>query len=105
MVMRYVGMPLEKIALFMNSSQVTGKNQFAKSIKLTFQEGALTPYRVVGPASLVAWFMQYSVMGLAFQFFDQALSRSMGVKPVWYGDELMLPPPSKNETSSDFEIS
>ena len=37
--MRYAGMPLEKIALFMNSSQVTGSNQFAQSIKLTFKEG------------------------------------------------------------------
>ena len=61
-VMRFAGMPLEKIALFMNSSQVTGKNQFAQSIKLTFKEGALAPYKVVGPASLVAWFMQYSGM-------------------------------------------
>ena len=47
-VIRYVGMPLEKIALYMNSSQVTGKNQFAQSIRLTFQDGALAPYRVVG---------------------------------------------------------
>ena len=59
-LMRLIGMPLEKIALFMNSSQVTGKNQFAQSIKLTFKGGPLAPYRVVGPASMVAWFMQYS---------------------------------------------
>lgn len=51
-VMRYVGMPLEKIALYMNSSQVTGKNQFAQSIQLTFQGGALAPYRVVGEIHL-----------------------------------------------------
>lgn len=94
--MRFAGMPLEKIALFMNSSQVTGKNQFAQSIKLTFQEGALAPFRVVGPASVVAWFMQYSVMGLAFQFFDHALSKSFGVAPIWYGKELMEPPPDNN---------
>mmetsp|Transcript_27024 Transcript_27024/g.46087 ORF Transcript_27024/g.46087 Transcript_27024/m.46087 type:complete len:369 (-) Transcript_27024:82-1188(-) len=96
--MRFAGMPLEKIALFMNSSQVTGKNQFAQSIKLTFREGALAPFRVVGPASMVAWFMQYSVMGLAFQFFDHALSRSLGVTPVWYGDELMEPPPKEKQS-------
>ncbi len=93
-VMRYAGMPLEKIALYMNSSQVTGKHQFRQSIKLTFEKGMLAPYKVVGPASLVAWFMQYSVMGLAFQFFDHALSKALGVKPVIYGDELMEPPPS-----------
>lgn len=91
-VMRWAGMPLEKIALYMNSSQVSGKNQFAQSIRLTFKEGASAPYRVVGPASLVAWFMQYSVMGMAFQFFDHALSKALDVKPVYYGDELMQPP-------------
>eukprot|EP00569_Conticribra_weissflogii_P002646 CAMPEP_0171332726 /NCGR_PEP_ID=MMETSP0878-20121228/3557_1 /TAXON_ID=67004 /ORGANISM="Thalassiosira weissflogii, Strain CCMP1336" /LENGTH=383 /DNA_ID=CAMNT_0011833531 /DNA_START=198 /DNA_END=1349 /DNA_ORIENTATION=- len=96
-VMRFIGMPLEKIALFMNSSQVTGANPIRQSVKLTFAGGAMAPYRVVGPASLVAWFMQYSVMGLAFQFFDHALSKALGVKPVWYGEELMLPPPSKEE--------
>jgi hypothetical protein len=91
--MRYIGMPLEKIALFMNSSQVTGSNQFGQSIRLTFREGYLAPYRVVGPASIVAWFMAYSVMGMSFQFFDRMLSRGMGVEPVWYGREVMDPPP------------
>eukprot|EP00574_Skeletonema_japonicum_P000536 CAMPEP_0201738960 /NCGR_PEP_ID=MMETSP0593-20130828/45521_1 /ASSEMBLY_ACC=CAM_ASM_000672 /TAXON_ID=267983 /ORGANISM="Skeletonema japonicum, Strain CCMP2506" /LENGTH=326 /DNA_ID=CAMNT_0048233191 /DNA_START=1337 /DNA_END=2317 /DNA_ORIENTATION=- len=94
-------MPLEKIALFMNSSQVSGKHQFAQSIKLTFQKGVLSPYRVVGPASLVAWFMQYSVMGLAFQFFDHALSKALGVAPVYYGDELMEPPPPPSSSLSN----
>ena len=60
--MRFVGMPLEKIALYMNSSQVSGQGQFQQAIRLTFVEGALAPYRVVGPSSLTAWFMQYSVM-------------------------------------------
>lgn len=96
--MRFAGMPLEKIALFMNSSQVSGKHQFAQSIKLAFREGALAPYRVVGPASMVAWFMQYSVMGFAFQFFDHALSKSLGVAPVYYGEELMEPPPASSSS-------
>jgi hypothetical protein len=100
-VMRFAGMPLEKIALFMNSSQVSGRNQFAQSIKLTFSRGVLSPYKVVGPASLVAWFMQYSVMGLAFQFFDHALSKALGVAPVYYGDELMLPPPPSSSASNN----
>mmetsp|Transcript_23689 Transcript_23689/g.33827 ORF Transcript_23689/g.33827 Transcript_23689/m.33827 type:complete len:391 (+) Transcript_23689:92-1264(+) len=102
-VMRFVGMPLEKIALFMNSSQVTGKHQFAQSIKLTFQKGVLSPYKVVGPASLVAWFMQYSVMGLAFQFFDHALSKALGVAPVYYGEELMEPPPPPSSSKKDHD--
>ena len=94
--MRFAGMPLEKIALYMNSSQVSGSNQFAQAMKLTFRDGPMAPYRVVGPASLVAWFMAYSVMGFAFQFFDRLLSTGLGVDPVWYGEELMDPPPQKN---------
>mmetsp|Transcript_20063 Transcript_20063/g.43517 ORF Transcript_20063/g.43517 Transcript_20063/m.43517 type:complete len:365 (-) Transcript_20063:139-1233(-) len=103
--MRFGGMPLEKIALFMNSSQVTGKNQFAQSIKLTFQGGPLAPFRVVTSASMVAWFMQYSVMGAAFQFFDHALSNSLGVAPVWYGQDLMEPPPSTSGTDENADTS
>ncbi len=61
-VMRFSGMPLEKIALYMNSSQVSGKGQLQQAVKLTFREGLLAPYRVVGSASVVAWFFQYSVM-------------------------------------------
>mmetsp|Transcript_17642 Transcript_17642/g.37453 ORF Transcript_17642/g.37453 Transcript_17642/m.37453 type:complete len:297 (-) Transcript_17642:524-1414(-) len=95
--MRCAGMPLEKIALYMNSSQVSGKGQLAQSIRLTFKDGLLTPYRVVGPASLVAWFFQYSVMGFAFQFFDSTLSSLMGAQPVYYGPELMKPAPKKSE--------
>ena len=97
MIMRYVGMPLEKIALYMNSSQVSGKNPFQQAIRLTFEQGALAPYRVVGPASITAWLFQYSVMGFAFQFFDNALSKLMGVRPVHYGAELMEP--ASNEAS------
>jgi hypothetical protein len=98
-VMRFSGMPLEKMALFMNSSQVSGKNQVAQSLRLTFKEGALAPYRVVGPASLVAWFLQYSIMGFAFQFFDHSISNMLGVKPVYYGSELMSPAPPKDENA------
>jgi hypothetical protein len=99
-IMRWAGMPLEKIALYMNSSQVSGKGQFAQAVKLTFAEGALAPYKVVGPASLMAWFMQYSVMGVAFQFFDQTLSNLMGVRPMYYGKELMEPP--EKEDNAEF---
>lgn len=110
-LMRLTGMPMEKIALFMNSSQVSGKNQFAQAVKLTFQEGYLTPYRVVGPASMTAWFLQYSVMGVAFQFVDHTLSRIMGVRPVCYGKELMEPPATADDsnvaqdhTSSEYKL-
>jgi hypothetical protein len=97
--MRTAGMPLEKIALYMNSSQVSGKNQLRQAARLTFQEGLLAPYKVVRSASLVAWFLQYSVMGFAFQFFDHGLSQLMGVEPVYYGHQLMSPP---EETTLSF---
>jgi hypothetical protein len=95
-VMRFSGMPLEKIALFMNSTQVSGPNPLKQAFRLTFADGALAPFRVVGPASMVAWFLQYSVMGFCFQFCDHSLSKMLGVKPVYYGHELMTPPPEKS---------
>jgi len=71
-LIRYIGMPLEKIALYMNSSQVSGNNQLRQAIHLTFQDGStrsfFTPYKVVGGASAVAWFLQYSVMGMLRDF-------------------------------------
>jgi len=97
--MRFLGMPLEKIALYMNSSQVSGKNPFQQAIRLTFDNGALSPWRVVGPASITAWLFQYSVMGFAFQFFDNALSRVLQVKPVAYGSQLMEPPTRESSPS------
>lgn len=104
--MRFVGMPLEKIALFMNSSQVSGSNPLQQAYKLTFREGALAPYKVVGPASMTAWFLQYSVMGVAFQVVDQVLSQVMGTHPVYYGKELMDPAPAPEEKNprDPFEI-
>jgi hypothetical protein len=102
-VMRFSGMPLEKIALFMNSSQVSGPNPLTQSLRLTFADGALAPFRVVGPASLVAWFLQYSVMGFAFQFFDHSLSNMLNVKPVYYGHELMTPPNPGDEKATASE--
>lgn len=97
-MMRFGGMPLEKIAMYLNSSQVSGKGQFRQAFKLTFKDGALAPYRVVGGASLTAWFLQYSVMGFAFQLVDHGLSNLLGVPPTPYGNDLM-------ESSSDSEDS
>lgn len=68
-LIRYIGMPLEKIALYMNSSQVYGNNQLRQAIHLTFQDGYLAPFRVVGGASAIAWFLQYSVMGKFLSLF------------------------------------
>jgi len=96
-IARYVGMPLEKVALVMNSSQVSGSNQLAQAFRITFAEGALAPYRVVGRASFVAWFMQYSVMGFVFQTCDSMLSRVFGVPRVLYGEELMLSAEQREE--------
>jgi hypothetical protein len=89
-IMRWAGMPLEKIALFMNSSQVSGSNQLSQAVKLTFADGWGAPFRVVGRASLVAWFLQYSVMGFIFQTVDASLSSALGVRRVVYGEELMM---------------
>jgi hypothetical protein len=90
-LMRFGGMPLEKIALYINSSQVSGTSQFRQAWKLTFQDGAMAPYRVVGGASLTAWFLQYSVMGFAFQLVDDGLSSLFGVPATPYGSELLEP--------------
>lgn len=107
-VIRYLGMPLEKIALYMNSSQVSGDNQLRQAIRLTFQNGQMggrssffAPYKVVGPASGVAWFLQYSVMGMIFQVVDKAMSRTMGIAPMPYGPQLMEE--VKNEEASQEE--
>lgn len=104
-VMRYVGMPLEKIALFMNSAQVSGKNPLRQALDLTFQDGQkrsfLAPYKVVGPASGVAWFLQYSVMGMVFQVCDNSLSSALGIKPMHYGAQLMEDPKDDEKVSPD----
>mmetsp|Transcript_6370 Transcript_6370/g.7411 ORF Transcript_6370/g.7411 Transcript_6370/m.7411 type:complete len:376 (+) Transcript_6370:67-1194(+) len=104
-VMRYAGMPLEKIALFMNSAQVSGNNQLRQAFDLTFQDGQkrsfLAPYKVVGPASGVAWFLQYSVMGMVFQVCDKSLSSALGIKPMHYGAQLMEDPENDEKTSRD----
>lgn len=91
--MRFIGMPLEKMALFMNSAQVSsGKGSLAQAVNLTFEKGIFTPYRVVSPTSGVAWFLQYSVMGMVFQSVDKALSHFMDVPLMPYGSELMKDP-------------
>ena len=74
-----------------NSSQVSGSGQLQQAIKLTFKDGMLAPFRVVGPASFVAWFLQYSVMGFVFQSCDNVLSSAMGVPKVVYGDAIFEP--------------
>jgi len=95
-------MPLEKIALYMNSSQVSGNNQLRQAIHLTFQDGStrsfFTPYKVVGGASAVAWFLQYSVMGMVFQICDRAISTAFDIPTMPYGEQLMDDPSSKNNT-------
>eukprot|EP01050_Picozoa_sp_SAG11_P012213 SAG11_NODE_1345_length_5147_cov_3.840729_4_plen_71_part_00 len=46
---------------------------------------------MVGRASIVAWFLQYSVMGFVFQSCDRTMSELLGVDTMVYGDELFLP--------------
>ena len=56
--MPLVAVPLEKIAIIMNSSQVAeAKGDLARlslAFRLTFKEGPLGPFKVVGRASLIA---------------------------------------------------
>ena len=89
MATRFCVMPLEKIAFYMNSSQASGKNQLAQSVQLCFKKGFTSPYRVVGPASFYSWFLQYSVVGAAFQAIDHGLSKLLDTKPVCYGSKIM----------------
>jgi len=93
-VVRFVTMPLEKVAMIANSAQVkTGEgSQLAQAWRITFKEGALGPWRTVGRASIVAWFLQYSVMGFVFQTCDAAISSAMGVDRMPYGEDLMEQP-------------
>ena len=64
-VVRYCTMPLEKVAMIANSSLVSsGKNQLGQAWRIATKEGLLAPYRTVGPASITAWFLQYSVIFL-----------------------------------------
>ena len=94
-VVRFTTMPLEKLAMIMNSAQVSGEGQMRQALKIVFKDGLATPFRTVGPASIVAWFFQYSVMGFVFQLCDRSLSGALGVSQVAYGEQLMQPPPSK----------
>mmetsp|Transcript_10473 Transcript_10473/g.14797 ORF Transcript_10473/g.14797 Transcript_10473/m.14797 type:complete len:402 (+) Transcript_10473:172-1377(+) len=118
---RFLGMPLEKIALYMNSTQVSGSNQLRQAVVLTFTEtvsnsegfgvekirqtSLLAPFRVVGPASIVAWFLQYSVMGMVFQICDSALSNALGVPRIPYGSALMEDASKDPPQASDFSTS
>lgn len=83
--LRCAGMPLEKIAFFANSGQVSGASQLSQAARLTFAQGALAPYRVIGSASIVAWFLQYSCMSFVFQLADSAFSLGLSVDRVAYG--------------------
>ena len=98
--LRCIGMPLEKVALYANSARVAGKDQLTQAVRLTFENGRLAPYRVIGPASLVAWFLQYSSMSFVFQLADSVLSLGCGVPRVVYGDEVHQTPSSSTEPSS-----
>lgn len=43
--MRCAGMPLERLAMVLNSSQVSGASQFGQACKIVFADGTLAPYR------------------------------------------------------------
>ena len=87
-VVRFVQMPLERIALVTNSSQVSGKGQLSQAWKIVWQDGLRGPWNVVTPRSAVAWFLQYGVMGFAFQTADRVASSLLGVDRLVYGAAL-----------------
>tara|TARA_B100000795_G_scaffold68066_1_gene47041 strand:- start:58 stop:333 length:276 start_codon:yes stop_codon:yes gene_type:complete len=62
-----------------------------QALSIVFKDGLATPFRTVGPASVTAWFFQYSVMGFIFQLCDRSLSNALSVEPVAYGEQLMEP--------------
>lgn len=99
--LRFVGMPLERIALIANSTQVSGSGSLLQSVRIAFQDGPLSPYRVVGRASIIAWFLQYSVMGFVFQACDVALSQLTGTARVPYGPHLMVAPSKQTTDTSE----
>ena len=98
--LRFAGMPLERIALISNSTQIKkdAGHPLRQAVRLAFQDGALAPYRVVGRASIVAWFLQYSVMGFVFQSLDVLLSKTIGTERVPYGSQIMQKPPKEGDT-------
>jgi hypothetical protein len=102
---RAAGMPLERLAMVLNSSQVHGSGQFSQAAKIVFAAGPLAPFRTVGRASIVAWFLQYSVMGCVFQVCDRALSQALGVKPMPYGEELMRPSGQASKLNPQEQVS
>jgi hypothetical protein len=89
--LRTAFMPLEKIALFANSAAVSGSRQLTQATALAFRGGLTAPYRVIGPASITSWFLQYSTMTFVFQICDTTLSEASGLSPVVYGTELEQP--------------
>ena len=93
------------LACSSNYSQVSGSGQLAQAVKLTFKDGMLAPFKVVGPASFVAWFLQYSVMGFVFQSCDNAFSAALGVPKVVYGDEIFTPRESPADPASSHRLS
>ena len=99
-MLRFVGMPLERIALISNSTQISRSsgNPIQQAVRLAFQDGALAPYRVVGRASVVAWFLQYSVMGFVFQSLDVLLSGAIGTARVPYGSQIMRRPAKEGDS-------
>ena len=102
-VLRSLGMPLEKIALLVNSSQVStaGGGAFRQACDIAFKDGWLAPYRVITSRSLVAWSLQYSIMGFSFQVADRALSSMFNVEPCLTGEALLVDGDGRSESSGD----
>eukprot|EP00299_Pterocystis_sp_00344_P013150 c6412_g1_i1.p1 GENE.c6412_g1_i1~~c6412_g1_i1.p1 ORF type:complete len:379 (-),score=58.96 c6412_g1_i1:14-1105(-) len=87
--LRFIGMPLEKVALEANSGRVKhipgGPSELSQAIRQVAQRGWADPWKVVTTRSMTAWFVQYGLMGLAFQMLDLGISRALNVPPQIFG--------------------
>jgi hypothetical protein len=82
-------MPLEKIALEANSGRVKhmpdGPSELTQALRQVAQRGWADPWKVVTMRSMWAWFVQYGLMGLAFQTLDLGMSKALNVPPQVFG--------------------
>ena len=54
---------------------MSGSGQLGQALKLTFADGFFGPFKVVGRASMIAWFFQYAMLALNFDPIIMVLSR------------------------------
>jgi hypothetical protein len=83
---------VQKIALEANSGRVKrilgGESEMRQAVRQVMERGWKDPWKVVTLRSVWAWFIQYGLMGLAFQSLDFGLANLMGVQPQPNGRQI-----------------